>query len=506
VSKRLPFIVTAFLLTGALLVQAEVAAAGLKCGGKKATIKGTAGDDQLQGTARADVILGLRGHDVIVGAGGNDVICGGGGNDAMSGGPGSNRLLGGPGDDALVSETGNDVMTGSAGFDWVSYYYSQGPVSVDLGAGRASGDGADTLRTIENIEGSQFDDTLVGDAADNLVAGGLGFDTIATGAGYDLIAPYADNIDGGPDTDFVVYLYSPVPVSVDLSQGIAMSDVPDTLVGIEGVVDSEFDDTIVGDDSTNLFLTWYGNDEIDGRGGFDAILYWLADQPTTVDLDDGTAEGLGSDEIDNLEGVWGSNLAPNTLYGDSGNNILWGGFGDDRMYGGSGDDIIGGFRGNDLFDGGSGTFDIGTFCSCTDPIHVDMNSGIVTGPGNVELVGIEAIEGSPQNDVMIGNSAGNVFYGLAGDDQLVGNAGNDFLAGDDGLDSSDGGDGSDNCYASENALSCEGNYSASANYACALFSLRACQTTSDPSTPPLHPLWGTDNATSDVHANFKLNF
>ena len=100
-----------------------------RCGGRQATIVGTAGQDTLKGTAAADVIAGLGGNDTISSLGGNDTICGGSGDDAISGGSGddhlfseagNDRLSGGSGNDTLTGGPGNDVLVGGPGIDSLS--------------------------------------------------------------------------------------------------------------------------------------------------------------------------------------------------------------------------------------------------------------------------------------------------------------------------------------------------------------------------------------------------
>jgi hypothetical protein len=66
------------------------------CLGKRATIVGTAGANNLRGTKRADVIAALGGNDAVDGLGGNDLVCGGPGLDSIVGGAGSDRIDGGP--------------------------------------------------------------------------------------------------------------------------------------------------------------------------------------------------------------------------------------------------------------------------------------------------------------------------------------------------------------------------------------------------------------------------
>jgi Ca2+-binding RTX toxin-like protein len=79
------------------------------CGGRLATLVGTAGRDTLRGTPGRDVIAGLGGNDVIDGRGGNDVLCGGPGRDTLKGGSGRDRLIGGSGRDTLRGGPGRDV-------------------------------------------------------------------------------------------------------------------------------------------------------------------------------------------------------------------------------------------------------------------------------------------------------------------------------------------------------------------------------------------------------------
>ncbi|MBA3741919.1 S8 family serine peptidase [Sporichthya sp.] len=87
------------------------------CGGRKATIVGTAGNDTLRGTRRADVIDARGGNDTVAGRGGNDVICGGNGNDTLKGNGGNDKLYGGAGRDALRGGAGRDSCSGGAGRD-----------------------------------------------------------------------------------------------------------------------------------------------------------------------------------------------------------------------------------------------------------------------------------------------------------------------------------------------------------------------------------------------------
>ena len=89
---------------------------------------------------------------------------------------------------------GDDRIDGGAGSDTASYRFASGAVTVSL-AGTPSvpsfepqntlGDGWDRLVSIENLTGSNFGDTLIGDDGANVIDGGTGNDTMVGGDGND---------------------------------------------------------------------------------------------------------------------------------------------------------------------------------------------------------------------------------------------------------------------------------------------------------------------------------
>ena len=88
-----------------------------KCGGKKATLIGSSGKDNIKGTAKRDVIVAFGGNDKVNGGGGNDVLCGNGGKDKLAGGKGKDKLVGGPKADKLIGGPGKDTLSGQGGND-----------------------------------------------------------------------------------------------------------------------------------------------------------------------------------------------------------------------------------------------------------------------------------------------------------------------------------------------------------------------------------------------------
>lgn len=96
----------------------------VSCGGRRATIVGTVGDDTLDGSAGGQVIVGREGDDLITG-GGSDVICGGDGDDTLISGGGGSKLFGGTGDDRLVGGSPRDWLIGGDGVN-----VCQGPAAL----------------------------------------------------------------------------------------------------------------------------------------------------------------------------------------------------------------------------------------------------------------------------------------------------------------------------------------------------------------------------------------
>ncbi len=193
------------------------------CDGETVTILGTSGADVIEGTDGRDVIHGLGGNDEIHGRGGNDVICGGGGADMVVGNGGRDVLLGGDGkdvlkgkggddelrgndgNDRLVGGTGDDTIRGGSGTDEASFASLDIAVTADLAAESASGQGADSLLSIERLKGSSEADTLEGDSGANRLIGGGGADVLRGRGGDDEVLGKSggDELHGGGGDDLV---------------------------------------------------------------------------------------------------------------------------------------------------------------------------------------------------------------------------------------------------------------------------------------------------------------
>ncbi len=356
-----------------------------------AVILGTAGDDTLTGTLDADHIAGLGGNDT---------------------------LSGDNGDDTLSGDSGDDTLDGGAGNDTASYANAPFSVRVNLNLTGAqnTGQGNDTLVSIENVIGSSSGDNLTGLAASaSVLNGGDGGDLLTGGAGDDTFL-------GGPGSDRVNYSGASSGVTVDLSLATAQNTGQgnDTFVSIENLTGSAHDDTLTGNNAAN---------DISGGAGDDTVSYASAAAGVTVNLatpasNAGDARG---DTLLSIKCIAGSSHN-DTLTGDENDNCFDGGAGVDTLNGGAGVDTLSGGDGNDTLNGGDG---------------VDDLSG---GDGNDTLNGggaSDTLSGGAGNDLLSGGNGHDVISGGAGNDNLSGNAGNDNLSGGAGTDLLSGGGGSD---------------------------------------------------------------
>ena len=122
------------------------------------------------GDALGDTYVEYRG---LVGSNFNDNLTGDTGANYLYGGTGNDTLNGGDGIDWLLGEGGADVLNGGNGSDGISYITSTAGVSVNLAApGSNTGDAAgDTYSSIDYVRGTNFADTITGNAFVNYLYG-----------------------------------------------------------------------------------------------------------------------------------------------------------------------------------------------------------------------------------------------------------------------------------------------------------------------------------------------
>jgi len=358
--------------------------------------------------------------------------------------------------------------------------FAVGPAVVNTGD--AAGD--TYANVLNNLTGSAFDDTLIGNSSANTLTGGTGNDTLEGLAG-------ADTFLGGTGTDTVSFAHSTAGVLVDLqNRGIytATNDaVGDTFTSIENFVGSNFNDTVYGTALDNVLVGGLGNDILNGEAGFDTASYADATGAVTIDLAANTVTGAaGSDTLVSIEKVIGTTFG-DTITGSGGDDIIDGGSGADTINGGAGsdtvsyasatgaksvnlgtgansdgdtltsieniigtaygdiltgdggDNVIDGGLGDDSLDGGANAAggDTASYASATSAVTVSLavaGAQATGGAGTDTLSNFENLLGSDYNDSLTGNAGNNVLNGGGGDDLLVGGAGADTLIGGTGTD------------------------------------------------------------------------
>jgi Ca2+-binding RTX toxin-like protein len=332
------------------------------------------------GTIFSDVINAAdgvtNGDDIIDALEGDDFIFALGGNDTINAGPGA------------------DYIDGGSGVDTVLYNFSSAGIVVSLEDGVGSGGEAqdDTLVSIENVVGSDFNDTLIGDTDNNTLTGGAGNDTLKGGGGADILYGDAGNdtlkggggadiLQGGSGIDTASYVDSTAAVSISLADHTAHGGEAegDILNSIENLTGSAYNDDLWGDNGANTLNGGDGNDSLKGFGGAD------------------------------------------TLIGGDGNDELVGGTGNDTMIGGAGNDSYWIDAAGDQVTESAGAGVDTLYSSISTGLATNVERLFLTGAANLNAVGNSA------GNVIVGNDGSNLIDGGAGADTLTGGMANDVF-------------------------------------------------------------------------------
>ncbi len=315
----------------------------------------------LIGGQANDLLLGNTSNNLIDGQAGNDTIRGDAGLDTLIGGAGDDFLFGETGDDLLLGGTGTNALDGGTGTDMASYIDASLGVTVDLRLGgfqSVNANRTDRLRDIEDLEGSNQNDVLTGDAAVNRLFGAGGNDILNGLDGNDALS-------GGDGNDSVLGGVGNDNLAGDLGN--------DTLDGGIG------NDTVQGGGGDDVLLASAGNDLLDGApsssvasGDFDTADYSAWGQGITLVSSSVTKSGSETDTLRDIDMIIGSgfddsfNLNSITdADGGAGNDTFLAGSSQNTMTGGAGMDTF-------IFDSVS---DIGSSVTVFDRI-TDFESGI----------------------------------------------------------------------------------------------------------------------------------
>lgn len=439
-------------------------------------LDGGDGNDSITGGAETDSLIGGAGDDTINGGGGDDEIFGNAGNDQLTGGEGNDTVQGDTGADTFFAGLGDDEIFGGdsdASEDVADFSAAAGGVRVDLfdDADNVSGSVGGTVAEVSVVNGSSFDDTLIGSVAPETLVGGDGNDLLIAGSSGDLLVGDAgdDTLTSGAGTDTLVGGEGSDTASyAGRTDALTLLPGAGAVSGAEGENDTlEADiESVIGGDGGNTITASTDNGPMTLTGG---------DGPDLLTL---TGSGGGA-----LFGGAGDD----SLVGSSGNDSLYGQAGDDSLVGGAGMDSLRGHGGADTLDGGDdndklvpgrtggegdvvtggGGFDLVDYRESTSDLilvrgdglgrtpsgtpSADINEDVelaYTGSGNDELLGFIRARGGDGNDLLqapvsAAEPGPAAMFGEGGDDVIDGSGFNDFLDGGDGSDTLGGGGGDD---------------------------------------------------------------
>lgn len=330
--------------------------------------------------APLNILIGTLGNDFLRGTSGNDLLNGLAGNDILNGDAGDDILVGGSG-----SGWPSDILNGGDGNDTVSYFTAPSGVAASLlqkngWAGDATGD---QFNSIENLEGSNFDDFLVGDNGDNILRGLAG----------------RDELDGGLGND-----------------ALKGDDGNDVLWGNDG------DDQLEGDLGNDILRGGMGNDILDGGGG-----------------DDTLEGGLNNDTLSGSEG-------DNRLDAGESNNSIAAGNGNNIVYAGSGNDTVTIGNGNNDIRVGDGENRV-TAGNGDNLIYGGSNADTITvGNGRNQIYAAEGnnvITAGTGDNLIYGGAASDRIKTGSGNDTIYAAEGNNYIDAGAGNNTIDSGSGSD---------------------------------------------------------------
>ena len=373
-------------------------------------LHGDAGDDTLLGGDGADALDGGMGRDTAswaersvpvtaslhTGYGAEDSLTaiedllGGTGNDTLTGHNSPNILRGNDGDDVLRGTDdadtlqggfGRDTLDGGLGVDTATWEERADGVVASLAPGGVGAE--DIVDAVENLTGSQGNDTLIGNDGSNVLRGQEGDDVLRGALGSDIL-------DGGEGIDTATWDERSDPIAASLVDDAARGGgaVEDRLPAIENLTGSKGNDVLVGDDQPNVLRGDDGadilqgglgpgtRDTLNGGAGADTATWIDLDGPVTASLADGVGTGAG-DALIAIEDLTGSK-GNDELIGDDRRNVLRGDNGDDTLRGGGdADTLVGGF-GRDAFDAGDGNDEL-------NAVDTERDTAMDCGPGTDAL-------------------------------------------------------------------------------------------------------------------------
>ena len=381
-------------------------------------VTGTSGDDLIDasytdgdgdavdsgtgfgGTGKNDSVMAGEGDDTVLSGSGADTVYGGAGSDSINGGGGKDVLWGDHDPSATTSSEMTDWSSVAADDTDVSAGFTQTVGDIDVTVsfvddGNALFFGVESSDTTYVQSGEPFDPNS------NLFIAGSGSGATATtvidfaASSGSYLSDEVENISFRlNDIDMYTGYYQDIltvnaydadgnAVTVTLTAGGSDTVAGQTVSAVEGGDASP--------DAEGSVLV-----EIEGPAAEIEIIY-ANGQP-------------------DVQTVWISDVAFDTVLGDVGNDTIEGGNGNDTIYGQEGDDVLSGDSGNDLIYGG----DEITTTSTTENIswsslgadNTDISDGFVQNTGTMD-VSVSFTDGGNQDLVL--NENDDVLYTEGGE-------------------------------------------------------------------------------------------
>ena len=396
-------------------------------GASAATLTGNARDNVITGGSAGDTLLGGDGADQFFGGNGFDTVSYADSAEAMTFDFDWGEFTGiGRWDtfdsiesfrgtnfgDTFIASINVENIDGGNGVDLLSYREATGGVSINLATREYTGYAlGDIFTNIEIIEGSEHDDSFVGNTADNIFIGGYG----------------ADSFDGGSGVDSVWYVTSGSGVTINLANTNLNSGEAsgDSFTSIERFTGSHFNDTLTASNNV-AWLAGAGGDDIIRGGASADILFGgnssdlgAAEIITAINQADLIYGGDGNDEIYSAGHFRGTSPfgegidAGTVIYGEAGNDQIvmssadaYGGIGNDTItvwgagtaFGGDGDDTLNGEYLDFQLYGGSGA----------DKLNLTIGRGFADGGEGGDVYRTTTVLRSTIRDT--GTSSGDIVH------------------------------------------------------------------------------------------------
>jgi len=384
--------------------------------GGGAELYGDDGNDTIGGGGQDDEIYGGDDNDQILAGIGDDYVEGGRGTDAIFGQGGEDTLYGGDGVDLLSGGEDNDILYGGDGDDTNAFNISAGVNNTGYSGGLFGGSGNDYL------DGGAGNDYLDGGTGNDTMVGGIGNDVFRVDSAGDIVV---EGAGGGTLDEVVTSVSYALAAGADVELMQTNNSALATSINLIGNAASQ---TLVGNAGINNLVGGGGNDVLRGFGGNDN--YFVDSQS---DIIDEVAGGGTLDRVyttatfvlaadDNIEFMattnsalttainFAGNALNQTIVGNAGSNVIYGGLGNDNLQGLGGADFF-------VFDTALGANNIDTLSDFSVADTMRLENSIFTG-----LIGAGALSAaqftanttglatSANQHIIYETDTGNLYY------------------------------------------------------------------------------------------------